>query len=100
MRLRQSLSLAPPETSREKRGRPGDTMRNVREEFERALNKAGVDIDHLDQAAGNLMKGREADCRTVITASERARRSYALLAEILEKILEIYHSVIRNDETR
>jgi flagellar hook-basal body complex protein FliE len=101
MRLYHSLNLVPPEKSR--KGSVAGSMSNTRVEFEEALSRVGVDIRHLEEAVqeaeGEVRGSEEADLSAMITASEHARRSYALLAKVRDRMLELYHALLRDEGT-
>jgi len=103
MRLYHSLSLLPPAKSRKGRARDAGSMSSTRAEFEEALSRAGADIRHLDEAVGeaegSFQGSGNPDLNAMITASEHARRSYALLAKVRDKMIELYHALLRDEGT-
>lgn len=98
-----SLSLSPPAKSRKGCTRAAGSMSCTRAEFEEALSRAGADIRHLDEAVeaaeGSFQGSGDPDLSAMITASEHARRSYALLAKVRDRMLELYHALLRDEGT-
>jgi len=101
MRLYHTLSLVPPAKSRKGPACAAGSMGKTRGEFEEALSRAGADIEHLEEAAreaeGGFQEGGGIDLSAMITASEHARKSYALLVNVRDRMLELYHALLRDE---
>jgi flagellar hook-basal body complex protein FliE len=101
MRLYHSLSLVPPE--KPQKDTAAGSMTNTRAEFEEALSRVSADIRHLEEAVreaeGEVRENEETDLSAMISASDHARRSYDLLAKLRDRMIELYHALLRDEGT-
>ena len=97
MKIGQGLTLLPNTD-----GKPNGidkTLDSTQTSFGETLNKAIIDVNTLQQEAGDAVKkmvaGEPVDIHDVMIAAEKARTSFDLLMEIRNKTIDMYRELMR-----